>query len=225
MEKIFFGICMARNEKRCGNLLVRVGGAVVPRRVSAGTARLSARNTAYRCRVRRSPFNWFDGWGLLSFGKCVRRAAAGAKKGGGDPPADDADDLPVDGEVMHAFLGRPTRGGMLTIVNCLLWAVVVLGLAARVPVLSLPALVACWPVAWLFILPTLGNRDGDTLVVACVMIGVNAPLWGYGLSWALSLTVDRWRPREAETAQRGFEVVIAPTPSEPLAPDSTPRPR
>ena len=82
-----------------------------------------------------------------------------------------------------------TRGGKLTIVNGLLWLGVAVGVATDTPPLLWPALVVCWPVAWLFLLPLFGRISmvGPELPVACLMIGVNSFLWGYGLSWVVSL--------------------------------------
>jgi hypothetical protein len=95
---------------------------------------------------------------------------------------------------MGTFLGRPTRGGKLTIVNCLLWATVALGAAtdSPSPLLLFPALVACWPVAWLLMLPT-GHlyESAGTLVVACMVVRMNSLLWGYGISWLLSMVTRR----------------------------------
>jgi len=81
-----------------------------------------------------------------------------------------------------------TRGGKLTILNCLLWAIVAVGVATDAPPLLLPALVVCWPIAWLFIMPVFGRVTpaGSTEVMACIMIGINSFLWGYGISWVVS---------------------------------------
>ncbi len=112
----------------------------------------------------------------------------------------------------HPF-EKLTRGGKLTIVNCALWGIVALGLAVNLPVLLLPALVVCWPVAWLFVLPTMGDRSRDAgvgLVVACVAIGANSLLWGYGISWLMSLWAAMYRRAgSADAARRGFEVITA----------------
>ena len=80
-----------------------------------------------------------------------------------------------------------TRGGKLTIVNCLLWAIMCLGLAAGYPLLMLPALLTCWPLAWLSLVLILGGATHQGLVIASIVIGVNSILWDYGLSWLLSL--------------------------------------
>ena len=82
-----------------------------------------------------------------------------------------------------------TRGGKLTILNCLMWAAVAVGLATDTPQLLWPAFVACWPIAWLFIMPVFGRVTpvGSTEVMACVMIGINSLLWGYGISGLVGL--------------------------------------
>jgi hypothetical protein len=108
---------------------------------------------------------------------------------------------------MRKFLSMPTRGGKLTILNCLLWAIVALGVAVDRPALTLPGLIACWPIAWWFILPgLLGGYGYQDMVVECVVIGMNSLLWGYGISWVLSLFEKR---RVAREGVRGFEVVQA----------------
>jgi hypothetical protein len=70
-----------------------------------------------------------------------------------------------------------------------LWLAVAFGIATDTPLLVWPALVVCWPIAWLFILPVFGrvNPADETEVIACAMIGVNSFLWGYGISWQVSL--------------------------------------
>ena len=116
---------------------------------------------------------------------------------------------------MADLFQKPTRGGKLTIVNCALWGLVVLGAVADIRVLQLLALVACWPAAWLCILPAMGGRRSDpstavNLVIAIVAIGVNSLLWGYGISWLMSLVSTMYRRAgPAEDARRGSEVVTA----------------
>jgi len=118
---------------------------------------------------------------------------------------------------MSGFFGTPTRGGKLTIVNCALWVIVAVGWATDLPLLMLPGLIACWPLAWLFIPLVQGRLNGGPpqelheLAIGCVMIGVNSFLWGYSISWLLSLAEER-RKRN-EFARRGFAVVIS-TPAE-----------
>jgi hypothetical protein len=79
-----------------------------------------------------------------------------------------------------------TRGGKLTIVNGLLWAIMCLGLVAGYPLLMVPALLTCWPAAWLSLVLIFSGVTHQGLVIASVIIGVNSILWGYGLSWLLS---------------------------------------
>lgn len=104
---------------------------------------------------------------------------------------------------MGDLFAMPTRGGKLTIVNCLLWGVAAVGIVTDVEPLAYAAVVACWPVAFWFFLPTL-NRTREEILLACVMAGVNAFVWGYGLSWILSLMKRRSGP---EREPLGFEVI------------------
>ena len=118
---------------------------------------------------------------------------------------------------LRRFLGWPTRGGTLTILNCLLWASFALGEAASLPLLKLPALVAWWPVAWLFLL-TRPETEED-LVLACIMVGVNSLLWGYGISWLRSAVTAIRRRAGPESARRGFEVITPTSTSAHRNPD------
>jgi hypothetical protein len=99
-----------------------------------------------------------------------------------------------------------TRGGKLTIVNCLLWAIMCLGLVAGYPLLMLPALLTCWPVAWLSLVLIFGGATHQGLVIASVIIGANSILWGYGLSWLLS------RVSPANSGASRIAKVLAPLP-------------
>jgi hypothetical protein len=118
---------------------------------------------------------------------------------------------------MHQFLGVPTRGGKLTILNCLLWVIVAIGIETKNPVLILPAIIACWPVAWLFLLGFDG-APAHVMVLICVMIGVNSLLWGYGIAWLQSQFDARRRRRSGPgSAIRGFEVITSAAPQEPAA--------
>ena len=87
--------------------------------------------------------------------------------------------------------------------NCLLWGVAAAGVVTGVGLLTYAAVVACWPVAFWFFLPTL-NRTREEVLLACMMTGVNAFVWGYGLSWVLTLMKGRPGP---ESDRRGFEVI------------------
>jgi hypothetical protein len=118
---------------------------------------------------------------------------------------------------MRGFFGMPNRGGKLTIANCLIWVIVVIGIVTNSSPLQLPEIAVCWPVAWLFILLT--SPDGrrwstDGAVFVCVGIGLNSFLWGYGISWFLSLP-QKWR-RGQNIERRGFEVI---TPAGSPGPD------
>jgi hypothetical protein len=114
---------------------------------------------------------------------------------------------------MHRFFGKPTRGGQLTILNCMLWAIVAIGVATQQPVLMLPAILAWWPLAWLFV-PTISGRDSaEGMVAISLVIGMNSLLWGYGLSGLISAITAMRRRSGPEGAKRGFDV-IAPHPVE-----------
>jgi len=118
---------------------------------------------------------------------------------------------------MPGFFGMPTRGGKLTIVNCLLWVIVLVGALTGQQLLILPGYVICWPVAWLFLSAFDDEFNGAGLVaIACVMIGVNSILWGYGISWLLSRIENK-----REYRRRGFEVIM-PTPAESFDADRKP---
>lgn len=110
------------------------------------------------------------------------------------------------------FFGRPTRGGVLTILNAVLWLLVAYGAMNGVAPLVPLFFILSPPLAWCFVLPVLGNRSpgaGQALVMACVMIGANSFLWGYGLSWVWSAAFGRRKG----VRRRGFDVVV----NQPLA--------
>ena len=97
----------------------------------------------------------------------------------------DPGDFCMDDDDLKTFLGWPNLGGVLTIVNGLLWialTVVMQRHSEAVPegvvigaflVLSLPLPLFCW-------MP--GYTEGGILG-QCILIGLNAFAWGYGLSW------------------------------------------
>jgi hypothetical protein len=105
-------------------------------------------------------------------------------------------------ELGTGFLGRPTRGSYLTILNCGLWVIAAAGFATNIPWLGVPALVGSVPIAWILLIPSLGWPNQSEIVVLCFVIGINSVLWGYGLDWLISLFNSKNRP-----SPRGFEVV------------------
>lgn len=88
---------------------------------------------------------------------------------------------------MSRFLGRPTRGGKLVILNCALWALFMLG--SRMPtaipdeLLAPVAITISLPIALPWVLPILGRPTLSDVVIKSVIIGANSVAWGYGLSW------------------------------------------
>jgi hypothetical protein len=92
------------------------------------------------------------------------------------------------------FFGRPTRGGKLTILNCILWAIVFsagsVGIAFPEPIAVLAALLLSPPLATPFLLPG-GGRSFSDAIASSVAVGVNSVLWGYGISWLFAATFDR----------------------------------
>jgi hypothetical protein len=107
---------------------------------------------------------------------------------------------------MHRFFGWPNRGGRLTILNCLLWLVVAIGVWTNLTPLLMLAIFAWWPVAWLFVLPTMGGMSKSNIVVACVAIGVNSFMWGYGI-WGIE-TLFAMRRQRKKIVPRGFDCIV-----------------
>lgn len=110
-----------------------------------------------------------------------------------------------------------TRGGRLTLLNCVLWIVVVGGVRllpqSIVVLLPLGMILSLPGTACLFILPEMGGVGPvakDKVFVICLMTGVNAFVWGYGLSWILSRIGDRRRRDATRSKQRGFMVIAYP---------------
>jgi hypothetical protein len=111
----------------------------------------------------------------------------------------------------------PTRGGKLTILNCALWAIAMVGGRAVHPLFALPALIACWPMAffWFVFLGLTGaDHSPQVVVLTGFVIGINSLLWGYGLSWVIS------RVQSRRQQPRGFEVI---TPEAEQRVDEQPR--
>ena len=90
------------------------------------------------------------------------------------------------------FFGRPTRGGKLTILNCLLWGVLFAtgpaGITVPTPIVVLALLLFSPPIATPFLMPSLGGRSLSGIIELSVAVGVNSLLWGYGVSWLFSAT-------------------------------------
>ena len=109
---------------------------------------------------------------------------------------------------MHPFWRMPTRGGKLTILNCVLWAIFGIGLATDNPLLQLPAVVACWPLGMFLLgLPArLWYWSTEEALAACVLMGLNSLVWGYGVSWMIGTISQVVRMRRHRG--RGFEVIV-----------------
>jgi hypothetical protein len=114
------------------------------------------------------------------------------------------------------FLGIPTRGGWLTLLNCAFWAAFVLNdnfrgwppavLLALYFAFSLPlgATVGLW------VASALKPREGT--VAWCVAIGINCVAWGYGLSWLIGLPGRRreWLVRHHLCTHCGYNLLMTP---------------
>jgi hypothetical protein len=92
----------------------------------------------------------------------------------------------------------PTRGGMLTILNCALWLVFVCVVRFVPEPWSIPATVLPWVLAppgvgCLAVLPQLGGGPVTLggVISAATATAVNAFAWGYGLSWIVSRLRER----------------------------------
>ena len=107
----------------------------------------------------------------------------------------------TDRETPRFSFASVTRGGWLTIANCAAWAVFFSFRGtgpdwlwtAVIYVVGTPLVL---PLLWF---DRLVDRVGAVPVV--LTIGLNSIVWGYGLSWVWSLTVDR--PRRRRRARAG----------------------
>lgn len=109
-----------------------------------------------------------------------------------------------------SFLGTPTLGGKLTILNCLIWAVVAVGEATHHPFLTYPSIIVCWPIAGFCQAVDLAHPSPEDVIVNCVIIGINSVLWGYGIAWIASAIHRMMRPTGPEDRRHGFDVIPAP---------------
>ena len=107
-------------------------------------------------------------------------------------------------KVQRSFFGRPSLGGVLTMVNLNAWVIFALAsrdseLARDLPSwadavlsglffgLSLPLL----PCLWVFTIGT-GAQGATGIVFTVLALALNAFLWGYGLAWCIE-RVRHWR--------------------------------
>lgn len=106
------------------------------------------------------------------------------------------------------FLGLPSLGGKLAIVNCLSW-VGFFGLLqcgffsppAGVSEVFLTVVMAflSLPLALPFLLPPMGPPTEIEIITACIWIGINSFVWGYGIAWAWSKFFRRRRMPPGES--------------------------
>lgn len=103
-------------------------------------------------------------------------------------------------DVERRFLGLPSLGGKLAIVNCLLWVGIFwlfqnrlfLPSAAEM-CLSYVLMFLSLPLAFPILLPSTGTRTEIEVFTNCIWIGINSFVWGYGIAWAWSKFFRRRR--------------------------------
>ncbi len=99
------------------------------------------------------------------------------------------------------FFGCPSRGGILSMVNMLLW-LSFYALLQGVPMTR--TLEKLWGLAFLVLsLPLLlpfhlsqgfrcGGPSESEIIVSTIVLGINAFAWGYGIAWLIRFA--RWNP-------------------------------
>ena len=115
---------------------------------------------------------------------------------------------------MTRFLGMPTRGGWLTLVNCGFWVLVALYQSSFGPWLFLPYVLFALPLALPVgtLLSMVLPRREET-IAWCILVGLNSVAWGYAVSWILSAPA-RVRGRRARQQGRctgcGYDLRATP---------------
>jgi len=114
---------------------------------------------------------------------------------------------------MNTFVRWPSLGGVLAIVNGLSW--LALFLVTRYTALASEltigiAMLLSLPIAFPFLLPR-GHQtptDADTIFL-CVVIGLNAFAWGYGVSWLWQNVIRRCSLRVLFAVMTTIAVLLA----------------
>lgn len=98
---------------------------------------------------------------------------------------------------------RPTLGGWLTLTNAVAWLLLIafgekIGDAIGPDAVLFVLLPFTIPLATCMILPSTGPGIADShasVVAACLIIGANCFVWGYGIEGIVNLIRRRNRPR------------------------------
>jgi len=107
--------------------------------------------------------------------------------------------------VPSRFLGLPSLGGTLAIVNGLLIVGIILldsthyfrPDGGEFYLLWIMAFLSS-PLALPFLLPSMGPPTANEIIGNCIAIGINSFIWGYGTAWIWSKLVRRRRTPSAE---------------------------
>ena len=120
---------------------------------------------------------------------------------------------------MSRFLGNPTRGGWLTLVNCAFWALFAWTDSFRGLRPDLLLLIAVYSFLLPLALPiglvvegVLPRREG--VIVWSILVGLNSVAWGYGLSRVVSAVARarrrRLTERQGRCAKCGYDLRATP---------------
>ena len=102
---------------------------------------------------------------------------------------------------MTRFLGIPTRGGWLTMLNCGFWVLVALYQSSFGPWMFLPFVLFSLPLAFpVGTLMSMVLRGREETIAWCILVGLNSVAWGYSVSSILSIPA---RARSRRARQRG----------------------
>lgn len=110
--------------------------------------------------------------------------------------------------VERRFLGLPSLGGTLAIVNCLSIFGIFLLIRTRYfrpdggesYLLWIMAFLSS-PLALPFLLPSMGPPTANEIIGNCIAIGTNSFIWGYGIAWVWSKLFRRRRTPSADADQ------------------------
>ena len=102
----------------------------------------------------------------------------------------------------------PSLGGKLAIANCLAFVgIILLAMTGYLEpdggerILHCVMMFLSLPLAFPFLIPSMGPPTAIEIIVACLAIGINSFAWGYGLAWMISKRLSRRNSAKIEKDQ------------------------
>ena len=109
---------------------------------------------------------------------------------------------------MSKFLGKPTMGGYLTMLNGVLLVVAIsMSQHQLLPdVFFVLFILLIMPLGLPYLLPSFGGSDRNLcdLILLSTIIGLNSIIWGYSISWLIHWPKRRRQRREGYRRKLGL---------------------